>query len=174
MADFSLYSRRLSSMAVVVVEKGERALLPLGCGGDEGLGRQVELPLRKRFLTEKSHGSLNLDRNCPSLSAFLLGHTKARERVAEKPKTRQRCHCCTDGCKNRLEGLILLSISHPCPVLFTPPLSILIALFCGEKACHRYHISQQQVSACGASLCLPASFANLYLYWRLINKHQIS
>lgn len=73
------------------VKRGERAAapsphphpLPLlpGPGGDEGLGRQVELPRRKRFfLAEKSHGSLNLDRKCPSLSAFLPGCAKAGDR----------------------------------------------------------------------------------------------
>lgn len=53
-----------------------------------GPGRQVELPLRTHFSPKKkSHGSLNLDGNCPLLSLFRLWHTNARKRSGrKKPK----------------------------------------------------------------------------------------
>lgn len=39
------------------------------------------------FLAEKSHGSLHLDGNRPSLSALQLGLTKAEERESSGRKT---------------------------------------------------------------------------------------
>lgn len=59
---------------------GLRPRFPRGSGGDEGRGRRAELPLKKQFLLQKSHGSLDLDRNCPVLSIFVgmhQGHGKA-------------------------------------------------------------------------------------------------
>lgn len=87
------------------------------------------------FLTEKSHGSLNLDGNCPSLSAFQLGDTKAGKAVAEKPNTSQCCHAysATDDCRtdkgaspsssssSSLPASSLFSFSHPHPVPVRSP-----------------------------------------------------
>lgn len=98
------------------VKRGERAAassplpLPLlpGPGGDEGLGSRVELPLRKRFLEEKSHGSLNLDRKCPSLSAFLPGCAKAGDRGSGS-ETQSRAAPPKSAKKNKGAGLIHIS-----------------------------------------------------------------
>lgn len=63
-------------MAVLVVKKELwKSLEP---------GETVRVASEDKFLAEKSHGSLNLDGNCPSLSALLLGHTKAKESSGRK------------------------------------------------------------------------------------------
>lgn len=153
------------------VKRGERAaappppLLP-GPGGDEGLGRQVELPRRKRFfLAEKSHGSLNLDRKCPSLSAFLPGCAKAGDRGSGS-ETQSRAAPPKSAEKKQGEQ-----------VSSTSPLSAfsLRGVWGGHLVTDGTRDNNNRSAPAGSLAAFSPTFIFFFFfYWRLINKRQIS
>lgn len=86
-----------------------------------GPGRQVELPLRTHFSPKKkSHGSLNLDGNCPLLSLFRLWHTNARKRSGRKNPNWVATGLLKTEKQTRLPLLSPLHL-HPFPALSCHP-----------------------------------------------------
>lgn len=60
-------------------------------------GRRAELPLKKRFLLQKLHGSLDLDRNCPGVS-ISAGMGAEEDRGVKKKNSKNNANT-TEDCK---------------------------------------------------------------------------
>lgn len=114
---------------MVEKRRGPPSLPPSRLWKRWGPGETGRAASEDTFLAEKSHGSLNLDGNCPSLSCVSAGtHQGQGKQWQKKPHTCQRCHCysATDNRKTD-KGASTLLLFNPDPYFLFPNLALLAA-----------------------------------------------